>query len=1380
MDLLARLSRSLPLVLLVLGLVLAFLLLFLYLLVRSRRGRQEEEGMAPAPAPAGAGSEVVPVDFTGRDAALGLNASFARGLRLLKRHVSGAGYRAQIPWFLLLGEEAAQKHQLLAGANLDLPLGVPEAGQGCAWWLFDRGVVLDIASDYVLDGSGRGSDEARFQQLLRLLKRHRPERPIDGIVLALSGPDLARPGERPAERTARAERKATILAGKLRQAQTRLGLRLPVYLLVTGCERLPGFHDFFAELPERLKDEMFGWSSPYGVETAYKSEWVDEAVTVVRRDLLAAQLEVFAERRQPGTAGAAGATAAITAPGAIAAVAEVDTTDAIFTFPDEVETWKEPLGIYADRLFRSSAYHESIFPRGIYFCGADETTGRSLFLRDLFERKVFPEYTLARPTARTFGSQGRTVRLLQVGIAVGALVLGLGLSYAYRRLTTTERALADFLDKTVYSLNELKAIKVNQQKPSPKLLERDTFELFADMGEINTNRFGSVFIPSSWFTPFNHELKQAIGIAYDRIIYRGFKRGLASRVDALVAFRPAAELGGEAPLPLETNARFRELRDFVGRSVELEKQCDIYNGLKQTQRLEDMGTLVQYLYGRSLPASFYEESDLYRGALSLVQVQPFVYFEPNKEGARQVARELGSRLDRSLYAETSQIRSLGELTQAFNELGQRGSGEATESEEMTGLLNRLRKLEAEVARPDLAPLSSPVFNLGPAYEQVLGQMSTSALLGETAAREVRDEGRREHQAYRDTLASYGWEPYLQPYLVQKPTGLALSPDVKVLEQALADFLRQSSVPEGAGKGLDDRLPAGERLVWDVPLLEQAAAVYEPYRAFSEHGVNAFPGRLREPLRAVAAARVAANVNDLAVRAERFERASEATGVPFEGDLRDQVDRLNAAVKPIGNLRDVYRRLGQARNDQTLGVLVSQEGYAILRGLEHLLQQEHLYVPRQGSFAAWDGSRPLAARAFVAGDPAELPGYLDKQRERIAYLAGEYAGPVLRAVTRSDARRDQGFLRLYDRWSAIATGLKDYESKKAGNSLAGLEGLVLQDLEEVELASCAKKVSLRDVANVSTVANASGPDYFSCTASRLRRDLLRRCYDLSVDGYGRIAQLFDSRLAGRFPFSPALPGRADDEADPEAIRDFYALFDRYAPMLLAAPREGELGGGRVREWVVEMQAVRAFFAPFLDGEGKNRPPAYDIAVDFRVDRSDEQDGNQVIRWQLAAGDRRAAEKDRETDRRLRWTLGTPLEVTLGWAKDSPFVPVDAAGQELPDKAAAFDYANRWSLLALTRDHALTSGEPGESATRTLEFVLPTKNPASGAKGKTRVFLRLSFHPPQAEGAAKDKEKEKDMPQDLLLPRFPTRAPRVDAPPPLPGTLAGMREEALCVP
>ncbi len=1361
MELLSQLSRSLPLVLLIVGLVLLFLLIFLYLLVRSRRGEERDDEAADGTGgTSAAGGEVVPVDFTGRDGAFGLNASFSRGLRQLKRHVSGAGYRAQIPWFLLLGEEATQKHALLAGADLDLPLGVPEAGQGCAWWLFDRGVVLDIAPDYALDASGRSSDGARFQQLLRLLKRHRPERPIDGIVLALPGPDLARPGERPAERTARAERKATILAAKLRQAQTRLGLRLPIYLLITGCEKLPGFNDFFAELPERFKDEMFGWSSPYGVETAYKSEWVDEAVGVVRRDLLAAQLEVFAERRASG---------------------DLDTTDAIFTFPDEVEAWKEPLRIYTDRLFRPSAYHESIFPRGIYFCATDETTGRSLFLRDLFERKVFPEHTLARPTARTFGSQGRAVRVLQVGIAVGALVLGLGLGNAYRRLTTTERALADFLDKTVYSLNELRAIKLDKQKPSPKLLEKDTFELLADMGEINTNRFGSVFLPSSWFTPFNRELKAAIGIAYDRIIYRGFKYGLAGRVESLVSFRPTAELGGESPLPLETNPRFRELRDYVNRTVELEKNCDLYNSLKQTQRLEDMGTLVQYLYGRTLAASFYDEADLYRGALALVQVQPFVYFDSNKEGARQVAKDLGARLDRSLYAETSQIRSLGELTQALNALGERGSGDAAVSEDLTGLLTRLRRLESEISRPDLAPLLAPALNLGPAYDQVLAQMSTSALLGDAVSHEVREADRREHQAYRDTLASYGWEPYLQPYLAPKPTGMTLSPDAKVLEQALADFLRQSSMPEGAGRGLDERLPAGERLVWDVPLLEQATAVYEPYKTFSEHGVNAFPARLREPLRAVAAARVAANVDDLATRAERFERASEATGVPLEQDLRDQVDRLNAAVKPIADLRDVYRRLGETRNDQALGVLVSLQGYAILRGLDRLLGQEHLYVPRQGSFAAWDGTRPLAARAFASGDPAELPPYLDHQRERITYLANEYAGPVLRAVPRGDARRDQSFLRLYDRWSAIATSLKDYESKKAGNSLAGLEGLVLQDLEEVELASCGKKVSAHDLANASNASNtssAAGPDYFSCTASNLRRDLVRRCYDLAVDGYSRVAQLFDSRLAGHFPFSPSLPGRADAEADPDAIREFFALFDRYAPMLLAAPREAELGGGRVREFIVEMQGVRAFFAPFLDGEGKSRPPAYDVLVDFRVDRGDEIDGNQVIRWQLAAGDRRAAEQDAETDRHLRWTLGTPLAVSLGWAKDSPFVPVDASGQELADKTAVFDYANRWSLLALAKAHALTAGEPGETATRTLQFDLPTKNPATGAKGATRVFLRLSFHPPRAEGAAvAARDKEKDMPQDLLLPRFPTRAPRVDLPSSL---LAGTREEASCAP
>jgi hypothetical protein len=121
-----------------------------------------------------------------------------------------------------------------------------------------------------------------------------------------------------------------------------------------------------------------------------------------------------------------------------------------------------------------------------------------------------------------------------------------------------------------------------------------------------------------------------------------------------------------------------------------------------------------------------------------------------------------------------------------------------------------------------------------------------------------------------------------------------------------------------------------------------------------------------------------------------------------------------------------------------------------------------------------------------------------------------------------------------------------------------------------------------------------------------------------------------------------------------------------------------------------------------------------------------------------------------------------------------VPVDTLGQELAEKTAVFGYANRWSLLALARAHTLTAGEPGENASRTLQFDLATQNPASGAKGRTRVFLRLSFHPPKAEAAA---AKEKEMPQDLLLPRFPIRAPQIDARTP---SMAGLREEALCAP
>src|SRR6185503_4531810 len=141
------------------------------------------------------------------------------------------------------------------------------------------------------------------------------------------------------------EQKAASLYRKLWQAQRILGMRLPVYVLITKCDEITGFSSFGKQLPENLHNQMFGWSNPSTLDTAYRPELVGEAFESIHKHLSLLQFEIYAERD------------------------EIEDRDDLFQLPFAVQSMRESLSVYLDDLFKQSAYHESYMFRGIYLCG---------------------------------------------------------------------------------------------------------------------------------------------------------------------------------------------------------------------------------------------------------------------------------------------------------------------------------------------------------------------------------------------------------------------------------------------------------------------------------------------------------------------------------------------------------------------------------------------------------------------------------------------------------------------------------------------------------------------------------------------------------------------------------------------------------------------------------------------------------------------------------------------------------------------------------------------------------------------------------------------------------------------------------------------------
>ncbi len=124
--------------------------------------------------------------------------------------------------------------------------------RNCDWWFTDEAVLLDTAGRYTTQESDLEADAAAWQGFLSLLKRFRPRRPLNGALVTLSVSDLMLWSED--ER----KRYAWHVRARVAELYERLGVRFPLYLLVTKTDLLAGFMEFFGELDAEARKRVWG------------------------------------------------------------------------------------------------------------------------------------------------------------------------------------------------------------------------------------------------------------------------------------------------------------------------------------------------------------------------------------------------------------------------------------------------------------------------------------------------------------------------------------------------------------------------------------------------------------------------------------------------------------------------------------------------------------------------------------------------------------------------------------------------------------------------------------------------------------------------------------------------------------------------------------------------------------------------------------------------------------------------------------------------------------------------------------------------------------------------------------------------------------------
>ena len=1018
--------------------------------------------------------------------------------------------RMLMPWFMLVGADGSGKKTILANNGLDQPWGPPidvdsvrkDAGK---WWLYEDAVVLEApaASPGTTAGSSTlppdqtvADASIGWNTLLHMLRRDRPDSPLNGVIVTIGCADLIAARSNPEKLEEQAERIRVFLE----QTRRFLGVRLPLHVLVTKCDVLPGFRSFVDALPSARRQDVFGWANPSDPELRFEPTWVDAGFLELQRHLGNLRDELLAAPEQ------------------------VRDSVGVFLFDSEFADLQEPLKVFVARLMPIGERRPSLFFRGFYFTGdvvdsqatqlrtslpvSETSRGRSsaeiatqphslVFLRSLFSDRVFREAGLARPDSRLRLARDRRVVFAQAAALVLALGGGFGLWTSVNGLQAADRGQAGLradaelltrvLSGVAIDLDELKkGDPLGGGTPiSRRARDAAVIELVGQMRAMPSTQMRSAFIPSSWFSRLPDEIRVSIRAGMSDIVLPVTRQRLMERAATLLGAEVSdgLESGDPADIP-------RYLNDVR----ELSRNIERYNILADSSAgsFEDLSALLEYLFAEriakdtSLATPEFEEA-LRRAHAERISVSP------------QMATAVVQRAARVVVA-------------------------------IAGTAARQLAPRRNPASGDPAKDLDALEGLGALVELMEGERSVMATVGDSAIL-----GLRLARAIRDSIASQ-----LQLAAVRiAPDTLAPDSSAKRLRTVIGQLYRYRLMQPIEGRRVAGEIAPAERLRWDIGTMELALSLNSEFLQAVVSTAEAFPGQDPVRLQRALELQLRDRAVDVAASSQRFTPLGPVDDIVAE--IRAQALNLEGASGRLVRLVEMLDTLGAEEQADLLLSAAARQGEQVLALAQVMLDRNRWLLPDGAAIAAWRGVLPLSFAALGTGDSLQFQTTLLRHETEIRTLTNAVA-PALRALSVPAVQSAVRAPGMVDRWESIHGAVVKYVRGDYTSSMGTLHRYLAGELMTVNsLAVCRQVASMPE----SSIPSA---DLFVTRLRQFTAAVAARCVPgasaPAVASYQRLRTYFQTRVAGRYPFvDTASTTRVD--AVVSDVRDFLRQYDVFA-------------------------------------------------------------------------------------------------------------------------------------------------------------------------------------------------------------------------------------------
>jgi type VI secretion system protein ImpL len=502
----------------------------------------------------------------------------------------GKRYLYELPWYVIIGAPGSGKTTALLNSGLNFPLSAAGGehsvrGVGgtrnCDWWFTDEAVLIDTAGRYTTQTSDAEQDAGAWQGFLALLKRSRPRQPVSGVLVTVSVPDLLM--QSAADRAVHAQ----AVRRRVQELHQHLGIRFPIYLLVTKCDLLSGFTDYLGDIDKEARATPWGFTFKLDGEQRSDLTAFDAEFAALERRLQ----DGLIDRLQPER--------------------DAQRRARIYAFPQQFAGLRDVLLDFAQKVFSPSQFESHPLLRGVYFVsGTQEGTpidrmlgrlsrsfglagdaapavsgqGRSYFLTRLLREVVFAESGLSGTDLKWERRRGA---IALGGYALLALVVG-GTLFAWTTSYLNNRRYMAHVDA---SLAEAEKLIQSGDKPSsdprpllPRLQAAQTLPRATPDGSV------------PWSLGFGlyqgDKLESAADRAYQRLLVDGLLPSIALRVEQQLRGGGSPELHYEA---LKTYVMLHDPEHFNAQALKLYVAADWDATLPKDTTTEQRDALTKHL-----------------------------------------------------------------------------------------------------------------------------------------------------------------------------------------------------------------------------------------------------------------------------------------------------------------------------------------------------------------------------------------------------------------------------------------------------------------------------------------------------------------------------------------------------------------------------------------------------------------------------------------------------------------------------------------------------------------------------------------------------------------------------------------------------------------